>query len=84
MNTPSLAELENSIGLTFTWKNTRYTVIEIIDQPATLIAQKTATEQSIQNDVHGRAHRAVRITISIPIFTADGTQLHPEFSLIQF
>ncbi len=81
---PTLAELEDSIGLAFTWHNERYTVVEIIDQPLTLIAQKTSAQTAIQTDVHGRAHREVRTTISIAVLSADGTRLHPEFSLIQF
>jgi hypothetical protein len=66
------------------WKNEQYTVVEIIDSPPTLIAQKCTKEQVMQNDVYGRAHREVRTTISIPIYNADATQLHAEFSLIQF
>ncbi|BBP00928.1 hypothetical protein [Sulfuriferula nivalis] len=84
LTSPSLAELENCIGLAFIWKNEHYTVVEIIDCPPTLIAQKCTKDQVMQNDVYGRAHREVRTTISIPIFNADTTQLHPEFSLIQF
>jgi hypothetical protein len=84
LTSPSLAELENCIGLTFSWKHERYTVVEIIDSPPTLIAQKCSKEQAMQNDVYGRTHREVRTTISIPIFNADASQLHPEFTLIQF
>lgn len=84
LTSPSLAELENCIGLSFIWKNELYTVVEIIDHPPTLVAQKNATDQAMQNDVYGRARREVRTTISIPIFNTDGSQLHPEFSLIQF
>lgn len=81
---PSLSELEDCIGLAFTWKSERYTVVEIIDQPLTLIAQKTTVQSAIQTDVHGRAHREVRTTISISVLNTEGTQPHPEFSLIQF
>jgi hypothetical protein len=84
LTSPTLAELENCIGLSFLWKNERYNVVEIIDQPLTLVAQKHTTEQVMQNDVYGRARREVRTTISIPVFNIDGNQLHPEFSLIQF
>jgi len=84
LTSPSLAELENCIGLSFIWKNELYTVVEIIDTPPTLVAQKNTEDQVMQNDVYGRARREVRTTISIPIFNADGSQLHPEFSLIQF
>lgn len=81
---PSLSELEGYIGQVFTWKSERYTVVEIIDQPLTLIAQKTTVQSAIQTDVHGRAHREVRTTTSIPVLNTAGTEPHPEFCLIQF
>ena len=80
----SLDQLHQMIGLNFTWKNDRYTAIEIIDHPAALIAQKFNPDHAIQADVHGRAHRQVSTTISIPVLTIDGLQLHPEFLLIEF
>lgn len=84
LTSPSLAELENCIGLSFLWKNERYSVIEIIDYPLTLVAQKHTVDQVMQNDVYGRARREVPTTISIPVFNTEGNQLHPEFILIQF
>ncbi len=80
----SLDELHEIIGLNFIWKNDRYIAVEIIDQPPALIAQKCQPDHAIQNDVHGRAHREVSTTISIPILAVDGSRLHPEFLLIKF
>ncbi|ARU30916.1 hypothetical protein CAP31_03965 [Sulfuriferula sp. AH1] len=80
----SLDELHEIIGLNFIWKNDRYIAIEIIDQPPALIAQKCHPDHAIQSDVHGRAHREVSTTISIPVLVEDGSRLHPEFLLIKF
>ncbi|WP_124950995.1 hypothetical protein [Sulfuriferula thiophila] len=80
----SLDQLHEMIGLSFTWRHNHYLAVEIIDQPPTLIAQKHTPDHAIQADVHGRAHREVATTISIPILSRDGTQLHPEFLLIKF
>ncbi|MHB1678480.1 MAG: hypothetical protein ACYCSS_13285 [Sulfuriferula sp.] len=80
----SLEELHEMLGLTFTWKGENYTAIEIITQPLSLVAQKSTPEHSIQTDVHGRAHKKVSSSIiTIPVFTQDGSQLHPEFLLIK-
>lgn len=85
MTTPiSLDQLHEIIGMSFTWKGEGYTAVEIIDHPPSLIAQKYHPDHAIQADVHGRAHREVSTTISIPILAADGLQLHPEFLLIKF
>ncbi len=80
----SLNQIHEIIGLSFTWKGNSYIAIEIIDHPPTLIAQKSEPDHAIQSDVHGRAHREVSTTISIPILSPDGTQPHPEFLLIKF
>ncbi|MDR3390393.1 MAG: hypothetical protein P4L77_01545 [Sulfuriferula sp.] len=77
-------QLRELIGLSFMWKNERYTAIEIIDHPPALIAQKHIPASVIQSDVHGRAHRQISASVSIPIYSADGLQLHPEFLLIKF
>jgi hypothetical protein len=77
-------QLHEMIGLSFMWKNERYTAIEIIDHPPTLIAQKCIPAPAIQADVHGRAHRQISPSVSIPVYSADGSKLHPEFLLIKF
>lgn len=81
----SLEELQEIIGLTFTWKGENYTAIEIITHPLSLIAQSNSPEHAIQTDIHGRAHKKVSSSIiTLPVYTQDGVQLHPEFLLIKF
>ncbi len=69
------------IGREFSWKGNRYQAIEILNTPLQIIAQRH--EPHIQTDIHGRARRIVQdMTISIPVLTSDGSQLHPDFLLI--
>ena len=83
-NLISLDQLHDMIGLKFSWQNNNYIAVEIVDYPPTLIAQKCNPDHAIQTDVHGRAHREVSTTISIPVLSTDSTRLHPEFLLIKF
>lgn len=80
----NLDELQEMIGLSFTWKGESYTAIEILTHPLSLVAQKNTPEHTIQTDIHGRAHKMVSSSIiTLPVYTQDGTQLHPEFLLIK-
>lgn len=75
--------LHTLIGKQFSWQGERWTAVEILEHPLTLIAEALIPDPHIQTDTHGRARRTVQSKIaSIPILDAD-EHLHPTFLLIQ-
>ncbi len=72
------------IGKQFSWQGERWTALEIIEHPLTLIAEAIVPDPHIQTDTHGRAHRTIQSKIaSIPILDPTSECLHPTFLLIQ-
>ena len=72
--------LHSLIGRQFILDGERHTVIEILNQPLSVVAQKNQPDPHIQNDAWGRARREVRArTITIPVLSSDGSSLHAEF-----
>ncbi len=75
----SIAQLQGMIGLHIHWHNTRYAIVEVLEDGPALIAQRIAPDAAIQGDVHGRAHRHVQSVVVISVLTPDRTLLHNDF-----
>lgn len=76
--------LHTLIGRQFTWQGERYTAIEILSHPLSLVAQKNISDPHIQTDVHGRARSMTQASIiTIPVLSSDCEQLHADFLQIQ-
>jgi hypothetical protein len=56
-----------------------YQVIEVLEQSTELVLLKLERVTVIQANQHGDAHRRVPRTVTIPVLTADRTELHPSF-----
>ena len=72
----TLIQLRGMIGLTVIHQGEGYQVIEVLEQSTELVLMKVQ-QTTIQTDQHGDAHRRVPHTVTIPVLTADRTELHP-------
>jgi hypothetical protein len=75
----TLTQLRGMIGLKVVHQGTPCQIIEVIEINTSLVLQTHTTDKVIQLDQHGDAHRRVPDTITIPVLTADKTELHPVF-----
>ena len=75
----TLSQLRNMIGLNVIHHGEGYQIIEVLEQSTELVLMKLQNATTIQADQHGDAHRRVPHTITIPVLTADKTELHPSF-----
>lgn len=73
----TLVQLRGLIGVEVAYLNTEYTVVEVIEQPPTVVLQSGGA--AIQTDQHGGAHRRVPVTLSVPILTECGSEWSPVF-----
>jgi GAF domain-containing protein len=78
----SLAQLRGMIGLRLSLRGDYYTVIEVIEDIPAIVVQADDATATIQADAHGYAHRQVRATLTIPVLSADKTEIHAEFLAI--
>jgi hypothetical protein len=75
----SIAQLQGMIGLHILWHDTRYAIVEVLEDGPALVAQRLAPDAIIQGDAHGRAHRQVQPVITICVLTPDRSLLHNDF-----
>jgi hypothetical protein len=75
----TLTQLRGMIGQKVVHQGTPCQIIEVIETNTSLVLQIHTTGRVIQLDQHGDAHRRVPDTITIPVLTADKTELHPVF-----
>ena len=75
----SIAQLQDMIGLHILWHDTRYAIVEVLEDGPALIAQCLAPDAAIQGDMHGRAHRHVQSIVVIKVLTPDRSLLHNDF-----
>lgn len=75
----SLQQLRGMIGQHVQYQGDAYTVIEVLEQDTELVLQIQDEVHEIQPDQHGDAHRRVPATVTLPVLTADRSQLHPSF-----
>jgi hypothetical protein len=75
----TLTQLRGMIGQEVVHEGTPCQVIEVIETNTCLVLQTYTSGRVIQLDQHGDAHRRVPDTITIPVLTADKTELHPVF-----
>ena len=77
--TMTLSQLRGMIGQTVIFEGKHYQVIEVLEAGTELVLLDIYQETIIQPDQHGDAHRRVPSTLTIPVLTADKTELHPYF-----
>ena len=82
MNTAdiTLERLRACIGREVIFAGERYRIVEVLNDngPALVLGSET-TAPVIQANQHGEATRRVPRTRTIPVFSADSDQLHPDF-----
>jgi hypothetical protein len=59
--------LRHYLGRNVTYQGSIYEIIEVLDEPPTLILQDSEEHTTIQADQHGEAHRRVPQTRTVPI-----------------
>lgn len=79
----SLMQLQGMIGMQLRWRGTDYTVVEVLEDGPSLVAQSLAQSSAIQSDAHGRARREVQQVKVIPVLNPAKTLLHPDFLEIE-
>jgi hypothetical protein len=67
------------IGLHIRWHDTRYVIVEVLEDGPALVAQRFAPDAAIQGDAHGRAHRHVQSIVVIKVLIPDRSLLHHDF-----
>lgn len=77
--TITLTQLRGMIGHTVIIDGKHYLIIEVLEAGTELVLQVKHHETFIQANQHGDAHRRVPTTLTVPVLTADKTQLHPSF-----
>lgn len=78
--TITLSQLRGMIGQTVIVEDKHYLVIEVLEAGTELVLQDKYYETYIhQSNQHGDAHRRVPTTLTVPVLTADKTELHPAF-----
>lgn len=75
----TLTQLQSMIGQCVSHQGTPCQVIEVLEQHTELVLIHQEHCGKIQPDQHGDAHRRVHETFTIPVLTADRTELHPSF-----
>lgn len=74
----SLSQLRGMIGQRVVFQGQSCQVIEVLEQDTELVLQ-IEEHHTIQPDQYGEARRVVPDTITIPVLTADRTELHASF-----
>lgn len=74
----SLSQLRGMIGHRVIFQGHTCLVIEVLEQDTELVLQ-IEQQQTIQPDQYGDARRVVPGTITIPVLSADRTELHTSF-----
>lgn len=72
------ANLRRLVGSTVHHKGEQWLVIDYHDDGPALVLEH-CNKSTIQADQHGHGKRRTPITVSVPLFDADG-ELHPAFS----
>ena len=79
MATFDLFQLRLLIGRRVSFRGGIYTVIEVLEDSRALVIAADHPEVGIQPDSYGNARRHIAQTLTIPAFTPDGTEPHPDF-----
>lgn len=79
----TLNQLRGMIGQKVVYQGTPYQVIEIIETNTSLVLQVSTRDKVIQADQHGDAQRRVPDTVTIPVLSADRSELHPLFLALE-
>lgn len=74
----TVEQLRTLIGERVRYLARDWEIVEVLEDGPALVLQDVS-HKVIQPDQHGEAHRRVPTTVTIPIFTPDGTALNPVF-----
>lgn len=74
----SLSQLRGMIGQRVAFQGQSCLIIEVLEQDTELVLQ-IEEHQTIQLDQYGDARRVVPEIMTIPVLTADKTELHASF-----
>lgn len=75
-------KLRGLIGTRLQHQGQACRIIEVVEPGPILILQCENTDGVIQANQYGDATRRVPRTISVPVLSEDGSELHPEFRLL--
>ncbi len=78
----SLSQLRGMIGQQVIHQGHRCLVVEVLEQSTELVLQIEA-RHTIQPDQYGEARRLVPDTVTIPVLSADRTELHATFLALE-
>lgn len=78
-----LPRLRALIGLKVRFEGRRWTVVEVVDSPPSLVLELDAPASVIQTDMHGRPWEFTAETRMIPALTPDLTDLSAELLDLQ-
>ncbi len=79
----SLHQLRGMIGQKVMHGGIEYVVVEVLEHSTELVLQEVCETTTIQANQHGDAHRKVPSTITIPVLSANKTELHPHFLALE-
>ena len=80
---PSLTQLRALIGICVSFHGKKYTVVEILDHPLSIVVQAVDANTLIQADLHGHARRRGKETVVIQVISNDGISVHEDFLRLQ-
>jgi hypothetical protein len=77
--TPFLIELRKFVGTKVVHQGVCCHLLEVLADGPWLVLEDCEANTSIQENQYGGLWRRVPRTYTIPVVTADGTELHPQF-----
>jgi hypothetical protein len=72
-----LSVLRDQIGTHGQYNGHDFELIEILEQEPAVVLRDCSDQHTIQNDMHGEAHRIVAKTHTVPLFSEVSYKLHP-------
>ncbi|MBN1377981.1 MAG: hypothetical protein JXA04_01965 [Gammaproteobacteria bacterium] len=72
-----LSALRNQIGALGRYNGQDFELIEVLEHEPALVLRECGKSHTIQDDLHGEAHRIVSKTHTVSIFSEVSDKLHP-------
>lgn len=76
-STELVAALRNQIGTHGRHEGREFELIEVLEHEPAVVLRDCGERCSIQNDMHGEAHRMVHTTHTVPVLSEVSASLHP-------
>ncbi len=75
----TLDQLRRMIGIKVRYEGSLWQVIEVLEDGPSLVLESIRAPKVIQADKFGDGHRRTAEYLTIPVLTADRSELHPQF-----